>query len=117
MADLFTVTAPLLIRCPNGEKRVMVEVFRHPEGLLYFDLFWDQIPDGRGIHVVTGQVRGDGPWKAGDCVITLLGCQGSEPELAGQYAEWRLYLEQHPASYPSPGELEAIAREYGALTA
>ena len=21
----------------------------------------------------------EGPWKAGDCVITLLGCQGSDP--------------------------------------
>jgi hypothetical protein len=116
MADLFSVTAPLMIRCPDGEKRVMAEVFRHPKGLLYFDLFWDQLPRGSGIHVVTGEVRGDGPWKAGDCVVTLLGCQGSEPGLASEYAEWRWYLEQQAAAYPSPGELQEIARGYGALT-
>jgi hypothetical protein len=95
MADLFSVTAPLMIRCPDGEKRVMAEVFRHPKGLLYFDLFWDQLPRGSGI---------------------LLGCQGSEPELASGYAEWCLYLEQQATAYPSPGALREIARGYGALT-
>jgi hypothetical protein len=116
MADLFSVTAPLMIRYPDGGKRVMAEVFPHPEGLLYFELFWDRMPDERGVHVISGVVRGEGPWKAGDCVITLLGCQGSEPELAGDYAEWRLYLEQASAAYPSRRELEAMARRHGALT-
>ena len=114
MADLFTVTAPLMIRCPDGEKRVMAEVFRHAEGLLYFDLFWNQLPQGSGVHVVAGEIRGDGPWKAGDCVITLLGCHGSEPRLASEYAEWQLYLDQQSAGYPSPVELYDIARQYGA---
>jgi hypothetical protein len=116
VADLFSVTAPLMIRCPDGGKRVMAAVFRHPRGLLYFDLFWDRMPDGHGVHLVTGKVRGDGPWKAGDCVVTLLGCQGSEPGLASQYAEWQLYLEQQSAGYPSSLELGKIARQYGAIT-
>ena len=92
----------------------MAEVFRHAEGLLYFDLFWDRQPQGHGVHVVAGEIRGDGPWKAGDCVITLLGCQGSQPELASEYAEWQLYLEQQSAAYPSGSELAMIARQYGA---
>ena len=59
MADLFTVTAPLMIRCPNGEKRVMAALFRHAEGLLYFDLFWDRQDDGQGVHLVAGDIRGN----------------------------------------------------------
>ena len=115
MADLFTVTAPLMIRCPSGEKRAMAALFRHADGLLYFDLFWDRQDDGQGVHLVTGDIQGEGPWKAGDCVITLLGCHGNEPELAGAYAEWQIYLEQQPAGYPSSGELADIARRYGAI--
>lgn len=115
MADLFTVTAPLMIRCPNGEKRVMAALFRHAEGLLYFDLFWDRQDDGQGVHLVAGDIRGEGPWKAGDCMITVLGCHGSEPELAAAYAEWQMYLEQQAVDYPTPAGLAEIARRYGAI--
>jgi hypothetical protein len=116
MADLFTVTAPLMIRCPGGDRRVMAELFRHAEGLLYFELYWNRMPAGHGVHVIAGELRGDGPWKIGDCVITLLGCQGSEPELAGEYAGWRQYLEQCRDGYPAREELEHIARRHGAIT-
>ena len=115
MADLFSVTAPLLIRDPAGRKRVMAEVFRHPEGLLYFDLFWHRQPPDEGIHLVKGAVHGDGPWKVGDCVVTLLGCQGTNPEAAAEYADWQFYLESQGADYPAPAQIEVLAREYGAL--
>jgi hypothetical protein len=59
LADIFTVTAPLLLRLPGGTRRVMAEIFRHPEGLLYFGLYWDRQPGDAAIHLVTGDV----PWR------------------------------------------------------
>ena len=105
-----------MIRFPAGEKRAMAEVFRHPQGLLYFDLFWHRQPPAAVIHLVEGAVRGEGPWKVGDCVISLLGCRGTNPEQAADYADWQFYLEAQAADYPSPVEIEALAREYGAIT-
>lgn len=115
MADLFTVTAPLLIRHPGGERRVMAEVFPHPRGLLYFVPFWDRLPLERAVHLVEGEIRGEGPWKAGECIITLLGCQGSHPEQREEFAAWQFYLEFGEEPVPSRSRLERIARERGAL--
>ena len=115
MADLFTVTAPLLLRRPAGTLHVMAEVFRHPEGLLYFDLYWNRHPAAAAIHLVTGEVRGDGPWKVGDYVITLLGCHGSHPEQAAENAAWQSYIEQQGSAFPSRDAVEALARAHGAL--
>ena len=114
MADLFTVTAPLLLRLPDGKLKVMAEVFRHPQGLLYFDLYWDRQPVDAGIHVVSGELRGTGPWKIGDSIITLLGCHGSHPEQAADYAAWQSYIEQQGRDFPSRNSIELLAREHGA---
>ena len=114
MADLFSVTAPLMIRFPDGEKRVMAECFRHPDGLLFFDLFWDpRAPDG-AVHLVTGAIKGEGPWKVGECVVNVLGCGGTDPQLAAEFADWQMYLQQPLSAYPSREEIEATARRFGA---
>jgi hypothetical protein len=62
MADLFTVTAPLLIRRPDGRQHVAAEIFRHPHGVVYFELFWNLRDPEQSVHVVTGTFKGDGPW-------------------------------------------------------
>jgi hypothetical protein len=36
MADLFTLTAPLMIRYPDDTRHVMVACFKHPDGIVYF---------------------------------------------------------------------------------
>jgi hypothetical protein len=115
MAELFRVTAPLMIRCPDGVPHVMAELFRHPRGLLYFELYWDRLPAAQGIHLVEGEIRGEGPWKAGDCVISVLGCQGTHPELAGEFAGWRAYLEECGDAFPSREQIESLARDHGAV--
>ena len=115
MADLFSVTAPLLIRFRDGRREVMVERFQHPDGLLYFKPFWDELAPAQGICVVFGEVRGEGPWKVGDAVVTVLGCQGTDPEQAALFAEWQQRLEQLGATYPGRDELYALAREAGYL--
>jgi hypothetical protein len=115
MADLFSVTAPLLIRLPAGDLHVMAERFPHPRGLVYFDLFWHLKEAALGVHVVEGLVKGDGPWKVGDAVIRVLGCHGTDGALARRYDEWRMYLSENAAAYPARAQIEAIARRHGAL--
>jgi hypothetical protein len=115
MADLFGVTAPVMIRHPDGTQQVMVELFRHPRGLLYFEPYWDCLPAAQGIHLVEGDIRGEGPWKAGECVISVLGCRGTHPELAAGFAGWREYLVERGEDFPSRQQIERLAREHGAV--
>ena len=82
MSNLLDVTAPCVIRLPSGEKYLMAEKFEHSEGLLYFDLWWHQSDPENAFHIIEGELVGDGPWKIADHVISVLGCQGSDPELA-----------------------------------
>lgn len=115
MADLFTLTVPLLIRFPDATGHVMVGCFRHPEGIVYVRPFWERIPAGEGIRLVRGDIRGEGPWKVGDAVVTVLGCQGTNPEQAAEFADWKFHLEQCGEPYPTRSELQAIAQEQGVL--
>jgi len=115
MVDLFSVTAPLMIRCPQGEQKVMVECFAHPDGIVYFEPFWHQDAADAGVHLQRGELRGDGPWKVGECVITVLGCQGTHPELATRFAAWQDYLAGNPGDYPSPETIRARAMRLGAI--
>lgn len=114
MADLFAMKAPLMIRLANGEKHIMVKYFRHADGILFFDVFWHQtVPPG--IHLVTGEYKGEGPWKVGASVIHVLGCHGSDPELANLYAQWQYYLQTDADDYPSENEIISLARQHGAI--
>jgi hypothetical protein len=115
MADLFTLRSPLLIRYPDNTRHVMIACFQHPEGMLYFRPYWDRLPEDEGICIAAGAVKGEGPWKVGDAVVTLLGCQGTHPEQAAEFADWKFYLEQHGESYPAHEELRAVAVEQGLL--
>jgi hypothetical protein len=114
MADLFSVTAPLLIRLPTGDMHVMAEHFPHPRGLVYFDLFWHLGNPHLGV-LVEGIIKGDGPWKIGDAVVRVLGCHGTDGALARRFGEWRLYLTENAGIYPPRTEIEAIACRHGAL--
>jgi hypothetical protein len=115
MADLFTVTAPLLIRRADGRQHVVAEIFPHPEGVVYFELFWNLRDPPDGVHVVQGPFKGDGPWKVGDAVIRVLGCHGTDGALARQFDEWRQYRSEHADAYPERAFIESIARRHGAL--
>ncbi|WP_296698517.1 hypothetical protein [Thiocapsa sp. UBA6158] len=37
MADIFSVTAPLALRCPDGTRKVIAACFPHSRGLLYLE--------------------------------------------------------------------------------
>ena len=113
MADLFSVRAPLLIRYPDGRMEVMVERLPHTEGLVYFRPFWNQLPAEQGVRFVSGEVRGEGPWKVGDAVVTVLGCQGTHPQQAAEYAEWQSYCDQLGDDYPDTDELRQVVEAAG----
>ena len=115
MADLFTLTTPLLIRYPDDTRHVMVACFCHPQGLLYFRPFWEQLPAMEGVRLAGGDIKGEGPWKVGAAVVTVLGCQRTHPQQAAEFADWKYYLEQQGRHYPRRDELQTIAGEMGVL--
>lgn len=92
----------------------MVERFPHPEGLLYFEPFWHLAPDGGRIHLAAGELRGEGPWKVGDRVVTIAGCAGTDRGIALELAEWQDYLKVCQGEYPPRDEILAVARRHGA---
>jgi hypothetical protein len=51
----------------------------------------------------------------GDCVVTVAGCQGSDPELAMAFAQWQAYLQECDGQYLHPDDILAAARARGAL--
>jgi len=114
MADLFSMKSPLMIRFADGEVRVMAEYFKHPEGLLFLDVFWNTNPDAF-IHLVKGEYRGEGPWKVGDAVVSVLGCHGCDADLASQFADWQTYLQMCGDEYPARRVIEEKARAKGAV--
>ncbi len=117
MTDLFFLTAPLLIRFPDRNRGVMVERLPHTGVLVYIRPFLRyRMPLAEGIRFVPGRLRGDGPWKVGDAVITLLGCHGTDPEQAAKYAEWQTNREQLAADYPAGNALLQFARAAGHFT-
>ena len=113
MADLFSITAPLLIRHADGHQDVMVERLPHAAGLVYCRPFWNQLPPEQGMRFVSGEVLGEGPWKVGDAVVTVLGCQGTHPQQAAEYAEWQSYREQLGDDYPDTDELRQLVEAAG----
>lgn len=115
MADLFSMTTPLMMRLPDGREQVIAEIFPHPDGLVYFDLYWHLGQPDETIHLLEGKVGGEGPWKIGEHVINVLGCHGSNAQLATEYQQWQTYLQSAADDYPLQPLITAIARRMGAI--
>ena len=115
MADLMTVSAPLKICSPDGSASVIAEHFAHADGIVYFDLYWHLGQPDETIHVLKGEIKGDGPWKIGEHVIHVLGCRGTDAEFAMAHDDWTHYLSGADEDYPPESLRNAIARRFGAL--
>ncbi|HHO68907.1 MAG TPA: hypothetical protein ENK12_07745 [Gammaproteobacteria bacterium] len=111
MADLFSVTAPLAIRFPDGRRDILAERMAWRWGLIYLPPFWTLLPVAEALRFVQGPLRGDGPWKAGDAVVTVLGCHGTDAELASCWAEWQDHLHQHP-DYPPADTIRELMQTH-----
>lgn len=116
MADLFSVTAPLAIRFrDSGEKQVMVERLPCADGLLYLGPFWIDLPVQQALRFVPGPITGDGPWKVGDtAVVTVLGCHGTDAELAGAFGSWQTRMMELGDAYPSRTDIETLMKTHAA---
>lgn len=94
---------------------MVAEYFPHPQGILFFDLFWHLGDPDKSIHLAEGSIKGEGPWKVGDCVLNVLGCHGTDHGLASEFDDWRQYLAEHANAYPAAPMIRAIACRHGAL--
>ncbi len=115
MANLYSVTAPLSLRDPDGSRKVIAACFPHPAGLLYLDIFWHKSTPKQAAHLIRGELSGEGPWKIGGHVINVLGCQGVDPDLQAPYSQWRDYLQTAgEEEYPPAEQIREIAGKLGA---
>jgi len=108
------MTAPLVVRDPDGNERVIAAAFTHPLGLLYLDLFWHQSTPGKAAHLIRGELSGEGPWRIGDYRLRVLGCHNTDPHLADQFARWNEYLANHADEYPPRLQILEIVEKMGA---
>ena len=115
MADLFTVTAPLLLRCPQDGERVVLRAWPHPRGMMCLGLYTADQGPARALFLVAGELKGAGPWKVGDCVVSVLGCRNTHPVPANDYAGWVQDIEMGLINVPDENHLRQCARERGAL--
>lgn len=114
MADINQVTAPLVLRDPEGKEKVIAAARTHPLGLLCLDLFWHLSTPDQAAHLITGELQGEGPWRVGDHRLRVLGCHNTDPHLADQFAEWNQYLQNHAEEYPPRAQILEIMRRLGA---
>ena len=106
MADLFTLTAPLLIQYPDGEKRLLVDKYPHPRGMVYTIPYWMETPEPLVI-LAEGEIKGEGPWKVGDAIVRLLSC--GDTELSMEWAQWQQFLQTCPGNHPYNDEAARLA--------
>ncbi len=114
MALIDRVTAPLVLRDPQGREKVIAAAFTHPQGLLCLDLFWHLSSPREAAHLLRGELCGEGPWRIGDYRLRVLGCHNTDPHLAEQFAAWSQYLQQHADAYPPRAQILEIAARLGA---
>ena len=112
MADLFSVTSPLLIKSPYGGAKIIAELFPHPRGIVFLEIFWNELRDNQGFHFIEGEVQGIGPWKLAGYVINLLGCHGANPELAQDYSQWQIYRQAVTNEYPDIETIENMVAAF-----
>ena len=109
-----TVTAPLVLRHPDGREQLVAACFTHPLGLLYLDLYWHKKTPREAAHLIRGEVRGEGPWRIGDARLRVLGCQNTDPHLQNEFAAWEEHLQAPDAGYPPRQQIVDVARRLGA---
>jgi len=106
---------PLAINYADGRKTIMVAYYRHPDGLVYLEPFWEQKAENDKAVVIKGLLKGEGPWRIGDATISLVGCQGTDPDLAQQLAQWEFHVQSVDPDHYQPEKIRALAKQYGAL--
>ena len=115
MPAIDSITAPLVLRHPDGREQLVAAAFPHPLGLLYLDLYWHLSKPDQAAHIVRGTLRGEGPWRVGDARLRVLGCHNTDPHLQADFSRWQQYLLDHADAYPPRRQVRQIAERLGAL--
>ena len=110
---IFTLRSPLYIKYPNGETRVIEQIFQHPQGVLYFELFWEKDPQ-YSIHLIEGEITGEGPWRVGEASFHVLGCNHTHPQMYEMHSFWQSELLQNPSQFRNK-DVVKIALKKGAI--
>lgn len=114
MATIDSVTAPLVLRHPDGRKQLIAAAFPHPAGLLYLDLYWHLSTPREAAHLIRGHLTGEGPWRVGDARLRVLGCHNTDPHLQNDFTAWQQYLLENSDRYPPRAQIVELARKLGA---
>ena len=114
MPTIDSVTAPLVLRHPDGREQLVAACFTHPLGLLYHDLYWHRSRPDQAAHLIRGEIHGDGPWRICDARVRVLGCRNTDPHLQEAFSAWQHYLQTHTDEYPPRAQIIEIARRLGA---
>jgi len=114
MPAIDTITAPLVLRHPDGREQLIAACFSHPLGLLYFDLYWHESTPQQAAHLIHGELRGEGPWRVGDARLRVLGCHNTDPHLQDDFSAWQQYLRANAEAYPPRAQIVDLARRLGA---
>ena len=118
MADLFSVTAPLAIRFKDtGDKQIMVARLPCNDGLLYLPIFWTDMEPQQALRYVAGPIEGDGPWKVGNAIVTVLACHGTDAILANDFSCWQSRLMELGEDYPDDEEIALLMKTHAASVA
>jgi len=118
MADLFSVTAPLAIRFKDtGEKRIMIARLPCNDGLVFLPTFWTDGDPLEALYYVPGPIEGDGPWKVGNAIVTVLACHGIDAALANEFSCWQSRLMELGDDYPDDEEIALFMRTHAARVA
>jgi hypothetical protein len=56
---------PLVVDHPIGGRRVIAELFLTPQGVIFFDVGWDEASTNP-VHLLSKAFKGSGPWVATD---------------------------------------------------
>ncbi|MGW8310105.1 MAG: hypothetical protein ACWGNB_03485 [Thiogranum sp.] len=118
MADLFSVTAPLAIRFRDtGEKQIMVERIPYHDGLVFLPAFWTETGIETALRYVAGPIEGDGPWKVGNAIVSVLACHGTDAALAGEFSAWQTRVLEIGDAFPDKSEIETRMKTCAATAA
>lgn len=114
MAAIDSVTAPLVLRHPDGHEQLVAACFPHPAGLLYLDLYWHRSTPDEAAHLIRGELTGDGPWRVGDARLRVLGCHNTDPHLHRTFVDWQQYLQTRSDEYPPRRQIVELVQRLGA---
>ncbi|HQM30602.1 MAG TPA: hypothetical protein PLR20_14740 [Syntrophales bacterium] len=101
--NLFEVKDPLVIEVPFGGRRLIAELFPlevvepGKKGLVFFDTWW-RGATAHPVHIVEGEILGDGPWDipGAEAEVELLDMTNEDDPLVGEWKDWQRYLKEDP---------------------